>query len=294
MADSSVNTGATGAPIRVLTALGAGVADQQVITLADSAGALLGTAAAPLPINMVASSGNVATVGPLNITAAQSQITGTTSTTGQVIADVSAMGNVSFDLITAAFVGTVVFEASLDPAGSQTSWSLWRAAPEDGTTGAANTLAISTGVAFIKTFTAPMPAPVWFKVRCSQFTSGTLAVRIKGGPFLIENAPSLAAGSSIIGAIGGGVTGLSANATGGAANTATTPLAADPLRKAYTIWNDGTAVAFLAFGYTATTTAFNIKLSPGSSYVVDGPFAQVALSVISATASIPYRIGTVS
>ena len=49
MADSSVNTGATGAPIRVLTALGAGVADQQVVTLADSAGNLLGTTAAPLP-----------------------------------------------------------------------------------------------------------------------------------------------------------------------------------------------------------------------------------------------------
>lgn len=51
MADSSVAiTAGTGTPIRVLTGLGAGVADQQVITLADSAGNLLGTSAAPIPV----------------------------------------------------------------------------------------------------------------------------------------------------------------------------------------------------------------------------------------------------
>lgn len=50
MADSSVAiTAGAGTPIRVLTALGAGSAGQQVITLADSAGNLLGTTAAPIP-----------------------------------------------------------------------------------------------------------------------------------------------------------------------------------------------------------------------------------------------------
>ncbi len=44
MADSTVNTGASGAPIRVLTALGSGSGDQQVVTLADSAGNLLAPA----------------------------------------------------------------------------------------------------------------------------------------------------------------------------------------------------------------------------------------------------------
>lgn len=62
MADSSVAiTAGSGTPIRVLTGLGAGVADQQVITLADSAGNLLGTAAAPMPIS-VAGAGGLATV----------------------------------------------------------------------------------------------------------------------------------------------------------------------------------------------------------------------------------------
>ena len=50
MADASVPiTAGVGTPIRVLTALGAGSAGQQVVSLADSAGNLLGTTAAPLP-----------------------------------------------------------------------------------------------------------------------------------------------------------------------------------------------------------------------------------------------------
>jgi hypothetical protein len=52
MADSSVAiTAGSGTPIRVLTALGAGTADQQVITPADSAGTLVGNfgAAGQLP-----------------------------------------------------------------------------------------------------------------------------------------------------------------------------------------------------------------------------------------------------
>lgn len=49
MADSSVAiTAGSGTPIRVLTALGSGSADQQVITVADSAGNLFGGTDRPL------------------------------------------------------------------------------------------------------------------------------------------------------------------------------------------------------------------------------------------------------
>ena len=51
MADTTVAiTQGSGTPIRVLSQLGAGSGDQQVVTLADSAGNLLGTSAAPIPI----------------------------------------------------------------------------------------------------------------------------------------------------------------------------------------------------------------------------------------------------
>jgi hypothetical protein len=49
MADSFETLPATGAKVRVLTGLGTGTADQQVVTLADSAGNLLGTTGAPIP-----------------------------------------------------------------------------------------------------------------------------------------------------------------------------------------------------------------------------------------------------
>lgn len=49
MADGVVAiTAGSGTPIRVLTGLGASLADQQVMTVADSAGNLLGTTAAPM------------------------------------------------------------------------------------------------------------------------------------------------------------------------------------------------------------------------------------------------------
>jgi hypothetical protein len=48
MADSSVAiTAGSGTPIRVLTALGAGSADQQVVTPADSNGYFIGTSSTP-------------------------------------------------------------------------------------------------------------------------------------------------------------------------------------------------------------------------------------------------------
>lgn len=51
MADTTVNTGVTGQPIRVLTALGAGSGDQQVLTLADQYGNLAARPFGPLKVS---------------------------------------------------------------------------------------------------------------------------------------------------------------------------------------------------------------------------------------------------
>ncbi len=50
MADSSVNTGVSGSPIRVLTGLGAGSADEQVVAVGDQLGNLVGDNQAPISI----------------------------------------------------------------------------------------------------------------------------------------------------------------------------------------------------------------------------------------------------
>ncbi|MHC5719267.1 MAG: hypothetical protein ACYTX0_46235 [Nostoc sp.] len=45
-----------------------------------------------------------------------------------------------------------------------------------------------------------------------------------------------------------------------------TILAANSNRKGATIWNDSTAILYVEFGPTATTSAFTVKLAPGGYY----------------------------
>ncbi len=110
MADSSVAISAgTGTPIRVLTGLGAGSADQQVVTLADSAGNLLGTAAAPFPVGSVGDVAATGTMAALNATVAIA--TGGRGTTAIEI--------------TGTWVGTISFQGTSDPAGTAAVTANW-------------------------------------------------------------------------------------------------------------------------------------------------------------------------
>jgi hypothetical protein len=88
MADSSVAiTPGVGAPIRVLTGLGTGSADQQVISIADSAGNLLGTSGAPLPVSIPASVLVIGKVLPApSTTGTNSSVAGTTSASTTLLA----------------------------------------------------------------------------------------------------------------------------------------------------------------------------------------------------------------
>jgi hypothetical protein len=150
----------------------------------------------PLPVSL-ASSGGLATVGG-SVTASATNTPGTpvtASTTAQVVAATSAAGNATFHLVATAFVGTVVFEASVD---GGLNYAPIIALREDGT-GAETTSALSVAAAFIRQYTVALPGLAYFRVRCSAFTSGTLAVLIAPGPTLIEPNPSLAASTAVIG-----------------------------------------------------------------------------------------------
>jgi hypothetical protein len=99
VADSSVAiTAGTGTPIRVLTGLGAGSADQQVMTLADSAGNLLGTAGAPVP------------------TAPQTPTPAGTNTIGNIRKAPSATGTITS--VTAAAADTTLLAANTNRLGA--------------------------------------------------------------------------------------------------------------------------------------------------------------------------------
>lgn len=200
MATGSVPiTAGSGTPIRIVTNAGVDSgADQQVMTLADSAGNLLGTSAAPLPIMIAGGGGLAPTAGTISAAATNTPGTAVTaSTTGQIVSGVSLAGNVTFHLVTSNFNGTLVFEASVD---AGLNYAPIMAIREDGT-GSENSTTLAAAAAFIRLYTAALPGLAYFRVRCSAFTSGTVAVILAPGPTLMEPNPSLSASTATIGTV---------------------------------------------------------------------------------------------
>ena len=155
---------------------------------------LLGTgttvgAKSGLDVNLAGSAGGVTpTAGAITAAGANTPGTAsTTSTTGQVVAAVGTAGNATFHLVASAFVGTVVFEASLD---GGLNYAPVMAIREDGT-GGAQAEALSIAAASIRAYTVGLPGFSHFRVRASVFTSGSLAVYVQQGPFLVETSPTV-------------------------------------------------------------------------------------------------------
>jgi hypothetical protein len=175
-----------------------------VIRLASGSGAVFLNASIPAGSNSIGSvslggSGGMTAVAG-SISAAVANAPGsavTASTTAQIVAATATAGNATFHLVTSAFVGTLIFEASVD---AGLNYSPIIAIREDGS-GAESTTAISTAAAFIRQYTVALPGLAYFRVRCSAFTSGTVAVVIQPGPFLIEPNPALSASAANIGGL---------------------------------------------------------------------------------------------
>jgi hypothetical protein len=221
------------------------------------------SSAAPLHINMASSQGNVAAVSG-SITASATNTPGTAvtaSTTGQIVANVVSAGNATFHLVSAAFVGTLVFEASLD---GGLNYAPVMAIREDGT-GNETSTALSIAAAFIRTYTVGIPGFAYFRVRASAFTSGAMAVYITQGPFLIETSPSLAASTASIGAV--------------AHNAALTQTTATPATVA-----TASGAVFTSRVVVATATSTTLVLAPGTGLSVH--VTDVSVSNSGATLSV--------
>jgi hypothetical protein len=197
IADSSVPiTAGSGTPIRVLTALGAASADQQVVTLADSAGNLLGTTAAPVPVNApdaTASGSITAASGVAGQTnglfssaslAANSSVSITTS--GDGVVTIGWQGNTPLNQM--AFEGTI----------DGTNWTpIYGTSPSGGAVpGTFASTSISSGYARI-----PAAGLVGVRIRSTtSWTAATVTVQMRassatGAVYLVEGLP---AGSSTI------------------------------------------------------------------------------------------------
>lgn len=215
------------------------------------------SSAYPLPVNLSASLGNAAQVAGALTAASASATTGTAGTTTSTVTyDVAAAGNISFHLLATAFVGTVVFEQSFDPAGSAASWAPVPVNPEDLASAPASTLAINTAVAYIRQFTQDMFGPRLFRIRCSAFTSGSLAVLGSPGPGWYAANPVLAPSTAQIGSL---MLAQTAPAAANSSAAAATPPASLGTGLAYLT---GTAVQ-------AATALVNAPAAGTSIYVTD-------------------------
>jgi hypothetical protein len=252
------------------------------------------TATAGLPVSLVTSGSTAApTTGTLTAAGAAT-LAGTASTAGAVVVDVGSAGNMSFHLLTTAFVGTVVFEQSFEPAGANGTWAVVPLLPEDGSTAPVTTLAISTAAAYIRQFTTGMFGPHLFRVRASAFTSGTLTVLASAGPGWVETQPALAPSAALIGmvdpacATAGTVTG---GTTSGTANQNSVATAADTTRKGLMIWNThASATIRLGFGTATSATLYSVLVPAGQGYEIPQAFAKLALNVGSPTATVGYNL----
>lgn len=174
---------------------------QQYVQSATGVWTPVGYAAGNLtvPVNLSTSTGNVpAVTGVLSAAVADNPGTATTaSTAGQVIANVMASGNATFHLVTSAFVGSVIFEGSIN--GGLNYFPLY-CMREDGSAGETGA-SLNAIAAFIRAYTTGLPGMTHLRVRAPTFVSGTLSVIINQGPFLIEPTPSLGASAAVIGAV---------------------------------------------------------------------------------------------
>lgn len=302
MADNSAQTGADTIATDDVTTLNGGASSgvkvQRVkVAFGDDGTARDASTAFPLPVNLASSAGNGAQVGA-NLTASgASTLAGTGNTTGSVVIDVSQAGNASFHLLATAFVGTVVFEQSFDPAGANGTWAPVPCIPEDATSAPMSSLAINTAVAYVRQFTTGMFGPKLFRVRCSVFTSGTLAVLGSAGPGWYEGQPALAPGANMIGSVSlasGTTYAVTSVNTSGTTNTNTVLLAADATRKGLLITNRSTTALLVGFGTTTTTTLYSVSIPSGQTYDVPPQFAPAAINGMTTATTQPVNFSAVS
>lgn len=193
MADSSVAiTAGSGTPIRVLTGLGAATADQQVVTLADSAGNLLGTPGAPLPVVLEDSTATIS-------------IAANATSSGQVTG-LNGAGTTLIQL-TGTFSATLQVQITVDGSTwiNLTGSTQVMNHPTDAYIGSGNITATgiykvdTTGVAGVRIITTTYTSgTVTGTVRVASASSNTT---IHGTP-----AVTLGATSNVIGAVGIGAT----------------------------------------------------------------------------------------
>lgn len=253
MADSSVPiTAGSGTPIRVLTALGAGSAGQQVITIADSVGNLLGSSTAPLPItvnsdpDIIVSGTITATDAVVAAPAGAGALVSGASTAGSLVAALSSGGDSAWVAqVTGLTSGSLYFEESVDSTnGTDGNWI----AVNGRQTGIVNTV-LSYSTTTNGVFRGNTSGVKYLRVRSVGTLTGTpaITIRLSSGVGAIFLNASIPAGTNIIGTTrvqGAGIAAVSTAVTAGTPVNTTNYDASAAGNVTFTVKNTVAATAF--------------------------------------------------
>jgi len=161
------DTGNTGKKIRVLeNTVGGNVVEQQVLSLADSAGNLLEGTSGALPVKHGATP---AVTG--NLTAQTTTITGAPAAGSTLAATVTGYSRVAVQ-VTGTYVGTLAFDGSND---GGTTYNVLSATRSDGAAVEQSSGALTN---VTRLWFVDVAGLTTFRLRCAAYTSGTLVITI--------------------------------------------------------------------------------------------------------------------
>lgn len=177
------------------------------------------------------------------------------SANSSIAASVASCGMVGLAMSNTNFVGTLAFEAT----GDGTNWFPIDVLPQGQNT-FVQSIALGTGVHFQAL--AGCSGFQQVRIRAAPWTSGSGTAYI---------TPSVGASDSASGLtvtrLGGGHTATRTSVTSTVTN-GTTLLAANVLRIGATVYNESTAILYLALGSAGTTTDYTAQLQAGAFYEV--------------------------
>jgi hypothetical protein len=208
---------------------------------------------------------------PLQIQGKQAALTsGTITTSTSTVTNTSATGyNVATVGITGTYAGvTFVFEGSPDGTnfftlvGSRTDTGI----AETGGTTLTNTT---------RAWDVQVGAWTQFRVRATAYTSGTATILMSLQTMAVEPVPTVVQGPNSGSAVSWyfnyapSTTATLTNVSGSASNV--TLLASNTSARVRTAYNDSTAVLYLKFGATASTTSYTVQIPPNGYYEFPQP-----------------------
>jgi hypothetical protein len=253
-----------GNPVRVVTNAGVdGGAEQQVTTLADSAGDFLGVAGNPF---VVTQAGSIVVGGTVDVTGSTVSVTGSVVAIAGTVPVSGPLTNAELRASAVPVSGTVGVSGTVPVSGPLTDTQLRASAvPVSGTVGVSGTVPVSGPLTDTQLRAAAVPVSGTFWPGTQPVSGPVTDAQLRATPVPVSgpvtDAQLRATPVPVSGTVNPSRPGTATTSNVTAAVTTNTILAANSARLGATIWNDSTSILYLRFGtFGASATAATVKL----------------------------------